>query len=398
MLNDYCKTKPGIEILIEKQSHSLCGKSLGMLVNQASVDSRLRYSFDILMSSDKWTVKALFGPQHGLYGTTQENMITWKSFIDGELKIPVYSLYGETRKPTGEMLQGIELFLIDLQDVGARYYTYLWTSLLTIRACAEHTIPVIVLDRPNPIADTGIHGPLLDPEFSSFVGLYPLPISHSMTIGEILRMINEEQSIGCTLEVIEMEGWKRNMSFHATGLPWVPPSPNMPTPETALVYPGFCLLEGTNLSEGRGTTRPFEIFGSPFVQPRRLTGELNNLHLPGCYFRPVWFQPTFHKYRDKICGGAQIHVTDRYRFDPVKAAVAVLQTIYRICGKTLCWRRGPYEYEEEKLPFDILAGSDTLRKQIMANVDLENIEAGWEEDLEKFRASCAPYLLYEPIF
>ena len=391
-------TTSGIEVLLGKKPDLLDGKSLGVLVHQASIDSHLRYTFDRLAGAGNSVVKALFGPQHGIFGTTQENMIPWEGFLDRERGLRVHSLYGDTRHPTEEMMEGIDLFIIDLQDVGARYYTYLWTALCTVEVCARMNVPVAVLDRPNPIADIGLAGPTIHPDYLSFVGLFPLPVCHAMTMGEILHMINVERNLGCEIEVVTMEGWRRDMSFARTGLPWVPPSPNMPTPDTAMVYPGFCLLEGTNLSEGRGTTRPFEIFGAPFIEPVRLARELNGLELPGCRFRPIHFRPAFHKFHDRLCRGAFVHVTHRGRFEPVLTAVAVLATVRDLYGEALRWRTGPYEFEKEKLPIDILSGDASLREQVDGGTPPGEIATGWDAGIEEFRKMALPYIQYDPPF
>jgi uncharacterized protein YbbC (DUF1343 family) len=321
-------------------------------------------------------------------------MVEWEGFHDDRTGIPVYSLYGKTRSPLPEMLGNIDCLVIDLPDVGARYYTFAWTMFLCLQACQKNNLSCIVLDRPNPINGIMTEGPVLEPEFSSFVGLYPLPIRHSMTMGELALYFNREFRIDCDLTVVPMNGWQREMWYENTGLPWVMPSPNMPTVDTAIVYPGMALLEGTNISEGRGTTRPFEVFGNPFVDPYELVKALKKEHLPGVTFRPLYFIPTFQKYHGEICGGAQIHVTDRNAFLPVLTGVAIIRTIYHHYPETFKWKDPPYEYEEKELPIDILSGTDNLRFQIERGCSLEAISQSWKEKIEYFLTRRKPYLLY----
>jgi len=384
----------GIDELKEQEFAPLKGARLGLLINQASVDRHLEPTRDLFLARSSFTLKALFGPQHGLAGTTQDNMIEWRSFRDEKARVPVHSLYGDVRKPSGEMLEGIDTFVIDLFDVGARYYTFLWTAYLSMKACAEQKIRLVVLDRPNPLNGVTLEGPLLSREYLSFVGLYPLIIRHGMTMGEILAMIRDEEKIDVELQVIPLKGWKRSMWFDETGLPWVIPSPNMPTLDTALVYPGFCLLEGTSVSEGRGTTRPFEFFGAPYVDPYHLVGELRARSLPGVHFRPASFEPTFQKHRGAICHGAQMHLTDRGAFRSVITLVAVLQAFMKFHGGDFSWKEPPYEYEYEKLPFDILAGSSAMRRHIESGTGPEEILKEWKRDEDEFRERRERYLLY----
>ncbi|MDW7972650.1 MAG: DUF1343 domain-containing protein [Thermodesulfovibrio sp.] len=372
-----------------------CGVRAGLLIHPASVNKKIIHTKDILLKSKKIKITAFFGPQHGIFGNTQDNMIEWEGFIDKETGIPVYSLYGKTRKPTYEMLKNIDLFIVDLQDVGARYYTFIWTMALCMEVCEELGIPFLVLDRVNPIGGEIIEGPLLNPNFSSFVGLHPLPIRHGMTIGEIALYFRDKFYPKLDLTVIPLKGWRRIQWFDETGLPWVMPSPNMPTPDTATVYPGMCLLEGTIISEGRGTTRPFEIFGAPFIEPEKLVKRLKDFKLNGVIFRPLYFTPTFNKFSGELCGGAQIHVTDRKKFKPFKTAVAILIAICDLYPNIKLWRKPPYEYEFEKLPFDILAGSDRLREEIEKGVSLKDMESWWEKEVLNFEKIRKQYLLYD---
>jgi uncharacterized protein YbbC (DUF1343 family) len=342
----------------------LAGRRVGLLVHPASVDAGLRHAVALAASSGAADLRALFGPQHGILGQTQDNMIEWEGFTDARTGVPVYSLYGEHRKPTPAMLADLDVLVVDLQDVGARYYTFIWTMMLCMEACADEGVAVMVLDRPNPLGGLRTEGDVLDPEYRSFVGLAPVPMRHGLTIGELADFFRSWGGIAVDLEVVDMAGWTRDMDYSATGLPWVMPSPNMPTLDTARVYPGGCLLEGTNLSEGRGTTRPFEIFGAPFVDPEALARDLAGWDLPGCRFRPLHFEPTFHKYRGKLCGGVQVHVTAPEIFEPVTTYTAAIGACWRLWPGEFAWARPPYEYETEKLPIDILAGGPAWREAI----------------------------------
>jgi uncharacterized protein YbbC (DUF1343 family) len=306
----------------------------------------------------------------------------------------VYSLYSETREPTAEMLKGLDVLVIDLQDVGSRIYTFVYTMANCLRACKKHGVPVIVTDRPNPIGGEQLGGPMLAAGFESFVGQFPIPLQHGMTIAELARLFNEAFGIGADLTVVAMENWDRRMYHENTGLPWVMPSPNVPTVDTAVVYPGTVLFEGTNLSEGRGTTRPFELIGAPWVDAEALAEKLAAYNLPGVHIRPVVFEPTFHKHAKQACGGCQIHVLNREEFTAVKTAVAVLVEIRAQNSAKFEWRQPPYEYELTKLPFDILSGSSELRRQIEAGVPVRTIYDSWLPDHERFRATRKPFLMY----
>lgn len=386
----------GLDLILSSWPKRFYKARVGLLVNPASVNKRLIHAVDIFLNSRKWKLKALFGPQHGIWAQTQDNMIEWRGFIDKRTGLPVYSLYGETRKPLPEMLRDIDVLVVDLQDIGARYYTFIWTMCLSMEACEEEKKSVIVLDRPNPINGIDIEGPVLDMAYSSFVGLKPLPVRHGMTIGEIALYLKDRFYPSLALNIIKMKGWKRRLWFNQTGLPWVMPSPNMPALDTATVYPGTCLLEGTNLSEGRGTTRPFEIFGAPFIEPEILIKRLKEFKLPGAIFRPLYFEPTFQKYAGQLCGGCQIHVTDRKKFRPFKTAVAIIKAVYELYPDKFQWRRPPYEYETEKLPVDVLTGSERLRHFIKNGVDLDKMEGWWQSQAKEFdRETRRRYLLYE---
>jgi uncharacterized protein YbbC (DUF1343 family) len=368
---------------------------VGIVVHPASVDRYLEHAKDIFLRLDYLEIKAIFGPQHGIYGQTQDNMIEWEGFVDRKTGISVYSLYGKTRKPTPEMLEDIDILVIDLQDIGSRYYTFIWTLDLCMEACYESGRAVVVLDRPNPIGGHIIEGTVLNQEFSSFVGRKPLPVRHGMTIGEIANYFKGEYYPTLDLYIVKMKGWKRSMWFDKTGLPWVLPSPNIPDLISAKVYPGMCLLEATNISEGRGTTLPFQVFGAPFIDPDELVKYLDGFGLEGLHFRPMYFQPTFHKFAGELCGGAQIHILDSERFKPFKTGVAVLKAIYDLYGDKFLWKKPPYEYEEEKMPIDILSGSDRLRSLIESGNDLSFMEDWWIEECNEFdKRYRRKYLLY----
>lgn len=384
----------GLDIFKKAWPKKLKGSRIGLLVHPASVNKRLEHAVNLLLKSEKLKLKALFGPQHGIRGETQDNMIEWEGFRDSKTGMPVYSLYGHTRKPGAAMLKDIDVLVIDIQDIGSRYYTFIWTMELCMKACLEMNKPVVILDRPNPIGGKIIEGPVLDTTYTSFVGQRPLPIRHGMTVGEIADYLKNKFYPSLDLHVIKMQGWKRKMWFNETALPWVMPSPNMPTPDTAIVYPGMCLLEGTNLSEGRGTTRPFEIFGAPFIEPDRLVKKLKEFKLAGVIFRPMYFLPAFQKHAGKLCGGAQIHITDRDKFKPFKTGVAILKAVHDIYPKQFKWKQPPYEYETEKMPIDILAGTDRLRKDIGKGESLKNMEVWWTEELRAFEKTRRQYLIY----
>jgi len=375
-------------------SPRLNGLRVGVLANPASIDHGYIHIVDQLSRSTKCTLAAIFGPQHGYQSNLQDNMIETPHAKDKRRDVPIFSLYSETREPTPEMLSLIDVLVIDLQDVGARIYTFIYTMANCLRAAARAGIPVIVCDRPNPIGGIEIEGMTLEPDYESFVGQFRMPMRHGMTVAELARLFNEHHGIGAELEVVSMQGWSREMYFDATDVPWIMPSPNMPTLETAVVYPGTVLLEGTMLSEGRGTTRPFELIGAPWLDGEALAGTLNAAGLEGAYFRAVNFEPTFQKHAGTACGGCQIHVTDREAFAPVKAGAAVIRACYGAAPEAFAWRDPPYEYEHDKMPIDILAGSPTLRQQIEEQVPLDDIVASWREGVAEFAEIRKPYLLY----
>src|SRR6185295_16437600 len=382
----------GSERLLE--SGRLAGRRVGIVCNPASIDGELRHVADRLAADARVRLAAIFGPQHGFRSDVQENMIESGHGRDEIRRVPVYSLYSETREPTTEMLRDLDVLVIDLQDVGTRIYTYIYTMAYCLTAARKHGLPVIVCDRPNPIGGDAVEGPMLDPGFESFVGLYQIPMRHGMTIGELARLFNEHFEIGADLEVVKMEGWRRPLYADQTNVPWVLPSPNIPTIDSAVVYPGTVLFEGTNVSEARGTTRPFELVGAPWIVAEKFAGAMNQRRLPGVYFRPVVFEPTFHKHAGKACAGVQIHPLDRQTFRPVEAAVALIEA-FRAGGPDLFkWKDPPYEYELEKNPFDVLAGSSGLREQIESGVPAREIARSWEAPVAEFTKVREKFLIY----
>ena len=384
----------GLERLLDGPDRKLIkGQRIGLVCNPASVDSRLIHVSDRLAAGD-WTLTALFGPQHGFRSDLQENMIESPHAHDARRRVPVHSLYSETREPTAEMLADVDVLVIDLQDVGTRIYTYIYTMANCLRAARRHGIRVVVCDRPNPINGDVIEGATLDPEYESFVGQFAIPMRHGLTIGEAARVFNDHFGIHAAVDVVPMDGWSRAMYYDATGLLWVLPSPNIPTLDTAIVYPGAVLFEGTLLSEGRGTTRPFELIGAPWIDGERFAEALNARRLPGAYFRPAFFEPTFHKHAKVLCGGCQVHVTDREAFEPMRAAVEMLAEFRREAPSEKLWRDPPYEYEHVKPPIDILYGSDRLRTGIDAGEDPASIVKDWRRDEEAFRELRRTFLLY----
>lgn len=387
--------KTGLDRVAAAWPRAFNQANIGLVVHPASVNSRLVHASDIFLKSGKFKLKAFWGPQHGIRGETQDNMIEWSGFKDKKTGLPVHSLYGKTRKPDLKTLKGIDVMVLDLQDVGARYYTFIWTLALVMEACQKADLPLVILDRPNPITGTHIEGPVLRQEFRSFVGLHPLPVRHGMTIGEIGLYLRSSFYPGVNLKVIPATGWRRGQWYDETGLPWVMPSPNIPALDSAIVYPGMCLLEGTNISEGRGTTRPFEIFGAPFIDPDRLLKRIAEFRLPGLRFRPLYFLPTFQKHAGTLCGGAQIHITDREKFRPLLSAVAILKAVQELYPEKFSWKRPPYEYEERLLPIDILAGNDRLRGDIESGRGLRLMQEWWQAELQEFDQTVRRnYLLY----
>jgi uncharacterized protein YbbC (DUF1343 family) len=377
---------------------------VGVLCHPASVDARLDHAVDRLIAVGIRPAR-LFGPEHGVRGEAQD-MIGVGHGRDERTGIPVSSLYGETfasLAPRAEDLAEIDVLIVDLQDVGSRYYTYVWTMALAMQAAGRAGVAVVVLDRPNPIGGVEVEGGALRPGFESFVGLGAVAVRHGLTAGEIARMVRAGMPWGvprfahamdCDLTVVPMRGWRRDMAFGDTGLPWVMPSPNMPTPDTALVYPGMCLIEGTNLSEGRGTTRPFEIVGAPFLDGHRLAAALESMDLPGVRFRPLSFRPMFHKFSGRSCGGVQLHVVDRAAFRPYRTGIAVIAAARAQAPDDFRWRSEAYEFVAHPPAIDLLTGGDEIRRAVDAGAPLPEIAAGFAPFEREFAERRRPFLEY----
>ncbi len=385
---------PGLTRLLASERELISGRRVGLVANPASVDAAFVHAADLLAAASDVRFAALFGPQHGFRSDVQDNMIETGHARDARRRVPVYSLYSETREPTRDMLSGVDVLVVDLQDVGTRVYTYVYTMANCMRAAARHGVRVVVCDRPNPIGGIDVEGQLLDGRWASFVGPFPVPLRHGMTIGELARLFNDEFGIGCALDVVRMEGWKREMYQDDTKLPWIIPSPNLPTLDSAIVYPGAVLIEGTMLSEGRGTTRPFELIGAPWIDAERVVDDLNGRGLPGVHFRAVVFEPTFQKHAREACGGCQLHVLDRRAFRPIRTMVELIDGFRRQAPDRFAWRNPPYEYEQDKQPIDILWGSPHLRETIDAGGSIAAFVDSWRKDEEAFLKLRARYLMY----
>jgi uncharacterized protein YbbC (DUF1343 family) len=383
----------GLDVLVAERGGPLRGRRVALVAHQASVDAKLRHAAPLLAGMRGVTLATLWAPEHGLWGAPQDHAHI-RSTRDPLTGLAVTSLYGLRREPTPAMFRGLDAVVVDLQDVGSRYYTFIWTTALVMRAAAAAGVEVGVLDRPNPLGGARVEGNVADPAYASFVGLYPLAIRHGMTLGEVAAYLNETHELGCRLTVVRMRRWRRGMLWEDTGLPWVAPSPNMPTPDTARVYPGGCLYEGTNLSEGRGTTRPFEWVGAPYLDADAYAERLSALRLPGVTFRPARFTPMFHKWAGRLCGGVQIHVTDVERFKSYLTGLAIIAVARRLAPRGFAWRRPPYEFERRKLPIDIICGTDTIRKAIERGRQLAEIERAWAPGLRAWMRRRARFLLY----
>ncbi|HET9481632.1 MAG TPA: DUF1343 domain-containing protein [Candidatus Polarisedimenticolia bacterium] len=390
---------PGLEVLARSRPKWLRDRRVGLLMHQASVTPGLESARDVLNRLCGRRLTALFGPQHGIAGEKQDNMIESAHGQDARLGIPIFSLYSETRRPTPGMLREVDILVVDLQDVGTRVYTFEWTTALALEACAEAGIPVVVLDRPNPLGGVTLEGNLIRPGYESFVGLHPVPMRHGLTLGEMATLVNARLARRpgaprCDLTVVPMTGWRRRMRFSDTGLPWVLPSPNMPTPETADVYPGQVLLEGCSLSEGRGTTRPFEVWGAPWLDAAGLRERFRKRRLPGCVLRDHDFEPTFHKWQGQVCRGFQIHVTDRERFRPYLTTLSLLQDVIALHPDRFEWKQPPYEYVTDKLPIDVLTGDPVVRETIESGGSLTELAASWRAGIRGFSRESASHHLY----
>ncbi len=384
------RVQTGLQRLLADPPPSVADARLGLIAHPASVLPDLTHAIDAIRAHPALDLRSVLGPQHGARGEKQDNMIESDDYRDPRTGLPVHSLYGAVRKPTPDMLDGLDVLLFDLQDVGVRVYTFVWTMALAMKACGERGVRFVVLDRPNPIG-RGREGAVLRPGFESFVGLYPVPLRHGLTAGELARTLVSEMGLDCELEVIRCEGWNQGW-FDETGLPHVMPSPNLPTLDSCVVYPGTVLLEGTNMSEGRGTTRPFEIVGAPYLDADALADKLNARHLPGVRFRPCWFEPTFQKHAGRLCGGVQFHVTDRHAFRPVHATIALLRDAIDLSQGAFRWREPPYEYELVNPPVDILWGSEALRTGLDAGAQPEDILEGVPSELAAFTRLVEPLL------
>ena len=384
----------GIERLATSPPPWLEGKKLALLCNQASVTGGFVHSRDVVERTFPGKLVCLFSPQHGFFSEKQDNMIESGHMRDST-GLPIYSLYGESRRPDPKLFEEFDMLLVDLIDVGTRVYTFVWTLIYCLEAAAESGCKVVVLDRPNPIGGEIIEGNILREQCSSFVGLHPIPMRHGLTLGELGLLCNKEMNIGADLEVIPMQGWRREMLFPDTGLPWVFPSPNMPSPATALVYPGQVIWEGTNVSEGRGTTLPFEIFGAPFWDLARIKKELEKIELPGCILRPLVFEPCFGKWASHSCQGYQIHVTDPKIFLSYRISLAFLSVMLKYFSDDFAYKHPPYEYEYERLPMDLILGDDQLRFALEAGADVVELEAGWGQELAEYDLRRRAVFLYE---
>ncbi|HEV3030717.1 MAG TPA: DUF1343 domain-containing protein [Polyangia bacterium] len=399
----------GLDVLCAERLDLLRGRRVGVLCHPASVDGNLVHVVDRLVAAGVRPTR-LFGPEHGVRGEAQD-MVGVDDGKDARTGIPVTSLYGETFEsltPSAGELAEVDVLVIDLQDVGSRYYTYLWTMALALQAASRAGVAVVVLDRPNPLGGVALEGGTVEPRCESFVGLGAVPVRHGLTAGELARLVRAgmpwgaprfAQPLDCDLTVVPMRGWRRAYAFDGTGLPWVLPSPNMPTLDTAFVYPGQCLIEGTNLSEGRGTTRPFEIVGAPFLDGARLAARLEALALPGVRFRALSFRPMFHKFAGRSCGGVQLHVTDRPAFRPYRTGLALLAAARGEAPDEFRWRTEPYEFVADPPAIDLLTGSDAARRAIEGGASLDELASDFAEFERSFAERRAPHLLadYGPV-
>jgi len=384
----------GLERLLEDVPDSIRRARVGLICNQASVDHGFRHAADLLHQHGQIDLRALFGPQHGIRGDVQDNMIETGHGIDRKTGLPVHSLYSETREPTDEMLQDVDTLIFDMQDVGCRIYTFVYTLANCMRAARRLGKRVVVCDRPNPINGADMAGNILEPEYASFVGQFPLPTRHGMTVGELAQLFNEHFKIECDLEVIPMIGWKREFWHDETDAPWVLPSPNMPTLDAATVFPGAVHFEGTQVSEGRGTTKPFELIGAPYIDPDDYADALNGLGLTGVYFRSCVFQPTFQKHAGVSCGGVQIHVLDRNSFEPWITGIAMAKFAHDMYPNEFRWKEPPYEYVFDKNPFDVISGTAKIREAFEKGTALDTIADETKAPLAEFKKLREAFLLY----
>jgi len=385
------KVKLGNEVLLEENIALIKGKRVGLVTNQTGLTGGLSSLADVLLSHSEVNLVALFGPEHGYRGDAQAG-IEVESYIDKKTNLPVYSLYGDTKSPTSAMLKDVEIILFDIQDIGVRYFTYIYTMAYLLESVGKVGLPFVVLDRPNPLGGIKVEGNIVEEDFKSFVGNYALPIRHGMTMGELATYFNEEFRMGVDLKVIKMKNWQRGIYYDETSLIWVPPAPNILTLDTAFIYPGTCLIEGTNISEARGTVKPFEMIGAPWIDGIELSRELNSRKLPGVLFRPVYFSPLMSKYEDKKCEGVQFHTTDREAFLPVLSGLTLLEVIIELYPGSFEWREP--SSSEHHFFFDLLCGTDKIRKGLMKGGKAEDIVKSWKDELLNFKGKRERYLLY----
>ena len=386
--------KTGLERLIAEPQRWIRDERIGLLCNPASVDRGITHARTLIHQAFPRKLKALYSPQHGFFAEKQDNMIESEDMLDPVLQIPVFSLYGESRIPSARMFEPIDVLIVDLQDVGTRVYTFIYTLSYCLEAAAKYDVRVLVLDRPNPINGIDTEGNLLAPDCRSFVGRFPIPMRHGLTIGELAVLFNDHFGIGCNLEVVPMDGWKRHMLFADTGLPWVAPSPNLPTPVSAMVYPGQVLWEGTNVSEGRGTTQPFELFGAPYIDVEKISAVLGATEIPGVLFRPVVFEPTSNKWCETQCSGFQIHITDPLHYRPFKTTLQLLRAIMAQHRGQFEWKLPPYEYEFERLPIDLIIGDRGIRERLEKMEPIDALEDEWQDGLNQFQTISRQVQLY----
>jgi len=390
------RVRTGQEKLLNERRELISGRRVGLIVNPTSVTPDLTHLATRIAHSEDVHLAALFGPEHGILGAAQD-MISVEESDNTLLGVPVFSLYGdslESLRPTPDQLNGLDVLVFDIQDIGARYYTYAYTLMLAMEVAAEKGVHVVVLDRPNPIGGTRVEGNIVHPGWDSFVGMHPLANRHGMTLGELAHLFRKERRIDVELTVVPMDGWSRNMLFHETGLPWVMPSPNMPTVDTTLVYPGMCLIEGTAMSEARGTTRPFEISGAPWLNGEDLAHALHREELPGVRFRPLGFEPTFQKHGGVPCGGVQIHITNPHTFDSMRTGVAFVRNARELGGDHFDWRREVYEFVDDRLAIDLLFGDPRIREALEAGATTESLMEAMESDRRDFLSRREEFLMY----
>ncbi len=386
--------KLGLEKLLENPPKYFGNQRIGLICNQATVNHQFQHAADLFFSHPDINLTTLFGPQHGIRGDVQDNMIETGHSVDSITELPIYSLYSETREPTESMLSSIDALVFDLQDVGCRVYTFIYTMAKAMKACAKYGKKFFVLDRPNPINGVDVEGNILEIGHESFVGMYPIPMRHGMTIGELAQMFNKDFELRCDLEIITMDGWEREDYADETDTPWVMPSPNMPTVDTAVVFPGTVYFEGTQVSEGRGTTRPFEIIGANYINANDYAEALSSLNLEGVIFRPIGFKPTFQKDAGNICGGAFVHVTDRKVFKPVITGIAMAKIAFDLYPNEFKWKIPPYEYIFDRNPFDVVHGSTKLREAFEQGKTIQEISNAWTKGERDFLVQRKQYLLY----